>query len=81
MLFILVTFPLGGYHEWAMVLDRIWREMTVRSNQMANQDTGIDAWLLILVAAIFVSGIAIYVGFDQVDVWLRKLQLFLNSLI
>ncbi len=46
---------------------------------MASQDAGQDWWLIMLVVAIFVAGVAIYIGWDEVGVYLRKARLFMSS--
>lgn len=48
---------------------------------MASRDSGMDWWLILLVATIFLAGVSIYVGWDQVEVLTRKARLFLTSLI
>ena len=46
---------------------------------MASQKAGYDAWLVMLVAAIFVVGVSVYFGWDEAGVWWRKTRLFLFS--
>lgn len=46
---------------------------------MASGDDGFDWWLLLLVAVIFVAGISVYAGWDDVGVLARKARLFVFS--
>lgn len=46
---------------------------------MASRESGQDAWLIMLVAAMFVVGVSVYIGWDEAGVWMRKTRLFLFS--
>jgi len=46
---------------------------------MAGQRAENDWWLVMLVVVIFVAGIAIYVGWDEVGTMARKARLFVFS--